>query len=51
MRRLVEGGSVTWRGEKISDPKAVIDVATSNGASGVLKLDRKHAVRMGSLSL
>ena len=51
VRRLVEGGSVTWRGEKISDPKAVIDVATSNGASGVLKLDRKHAVRMGSLSL
>ncbi|MFI0348244.1 MAG: tyrosine--tRNA ligase [Chthoniobacterales bacterium] len=47
VRRLVEGGSVTWRGEKISDPKAILDMTTSNGAPGVLKLDRKHAVRIG----
>lgn len=42
VRRLVEGGSVTWRGEKISDPKALI----ASGSEGVLKLDRKSAVRM-----
>jgi len=42
VRRLVEGGSVTWRGEKINDPKALIP----SGSEGVLKLDRKHAVRM-----
>lgn len=42
VRRLVEGGSVTWRGEKISDPKALI----SQRSEGVLKLDRKHAVRV-----
>ncbi|MFZ4115878.1 MAG: tyrosine--tRNA ligase [Chthoniobacterales bacterium] len=41
-RRLIEGGSVAWRGEKISDPKASIEV----GAEGVLKLDRKNAVRI-----
>ena len=43
LRRLVEGGSISWRGEKIIDPKATIPA----GASGVLKLDRKHAVRIG----
>jgi len=43
LRRLVEGGSVSWRGEKISDPKAEIP----SGQSGVLKLDRKNAVRIG----
>ncbi len=43
LRRLVEGGSVSWRGEKVTDPKALI----SSGESGVLKLDRKNAVRMG----
>jgi tyrosyl-tRNA synthetase len=43
IRRLVEGGSVTWRGEKITDPKAVIPA----GETGVLKLDRRHAVRLG----
>jgi hypothetical protein len=43
MRRLVEGGGVTWRGEKIADPKALIPC----GESGVLKLDRKNAVRIG----
>jgi tyrosyl-tRNA synthetase len=43
LRRLVEGGSVLWRGEKISDPKALIPA----GDSGILKLDRRNAVRMG----
>ncbi len=43
LRRLVEGGSVSWRGEKISDPKALI----LPGEAGVLKLDRKNAVRIG----
>ncbi len=44
VRRLIEGGGVTWRGEKISDPKALIP----SGSEGVLKLDRKHAVRIHS---
>jgi tyrosyl-tRNA synthetase len=43
LRRLVEGGSVSWRGEKITDPKAILPV----GETGVLKLDRKNAVRIG----
>lgn len=43
VRRLIEGGSVQWRGEKISDPKA--ELATD--APGVLKLDKKRAVRVG----
>ena len=43
IRRLVEGGSVSWRGEKITDPKVVIP----SGESGVLKLDRRSAVRFG----
>ena len=42
LRRLVEGGSVSWRGEKVSDPKALIPA----GESGVLKLDRRNAVRI-----
>ena len=42
LRRLVEGGSVSWKGEKVGDPKAVI----SAGESGVFKLDRKNAVRI-----
>lgn len=41
-RRLIEGGSVSWRGEKISDPKTVIELT----AGGLLKLDRTHAVRI-----
>jgi len=44
LRRLVEGGSVSWRGEKVTDPKALIPAGEE---SGVLKLDRKNAVRMG----
>jgi tyrosyl-tRNA synthetase len=43
LRRLVEGGSVSWKGEKVTDPKAVIPA----GESGVLKLDRRNAVRIG----
>jgi tyrosyl-tRNA synthetase len=43
LRRLVEGGSVTWRGEKIADPKAVIETSQA----GILKLDRRNAVRIG----
>jgi len=43
LRRLVEGGSVSWRGERISDPKSVIPP----DESGILKLDRRHAVRIG----
>jgi tyrosyl-tRNA synthetase len=43
LRRLVEGGSVSWRGEKITDPKALL---TLDGP-GVLKLDRRNAVRIG----
>jgi tyrosyl-tRNA synthetase len=43
LRRLVDGGSVSWRGEKITDPKALIPA----GEPGVLKLDRKNAVRIG----
>jgi tyrosyl-tRNA synthetase len=43
IRRLVEGGSVSWRGEKVTDPKAIIPA----GETGVLKLDRRNAVRIG----
>jgi tyrosyl-tRNA synthetase len=42
-RRLVEQGSVQWRGEKLSDPKARLEP----GAQGVLKLDKTRAVRIG----
>jgi len=41
-RRLLEGGSVQWRGEKVSDPKA----ALAAGEPGVLKLDKTRAVRI-----
>ena len=41
-RRLVEGGSVSWRGEKITDPKTIVDPI----GGGVLKLDKTHAVRI-----
>jgi tyrosyl-tRNA synthetase len=40
-RRLVEGGSVQWNGEKISDPKASLP-----SGAGVLKLDKTRAVRI-----
>ena len=41
-RRLVEQGSVQWRGEKVTDPKAVLAME-----EGVLKLDKTRAVRVG----
>ena len=40
-RRLVEGGSVQWRGEKVGDPKFVLPAG-----GGVLKLDKTRAVRV-----
>ena len=42
-RRLVEQGSVQWRGEKITDPKA----APAVQAGDDLRLDKTHAVRVG----
>ena len=41
-RRLIEGGSVQWGGEKVVDPKASL----SPGSGGVLKLDKTRAVRI-----
>lgn len=41
-RRLIEGGSVQWRGEKIPDVKAVLP----EGETGVLKLDKIRMVRI-----
>ena len=41
-RRLIEGGSVQWRGQKVADPKAELP----SGEVGVLKLDKKRAVRI-----
>lgn len=43
VRRLVEGGSVSWKGEKVTDPKAALFL----DGGGVLKLDRRSAVRIG----
>jgi len=43
VRRLVEGGSVSWRGEKITDPKTMLSLEEP----GVLKLDRRNAVKIG----
>lgn len=42
VRRLIEGGSVQWKGEKVSDPKSVLEA----GDTGVLKLDKTRAVRL-----
>ena len=41
-RRLIEGGSIQWGGEKVTDPK----VRLPDGSRGVLKLDKTHAVRI-----
>ena len=41
-RRLIEGGSIQWKGEKITDPKAQLPA----DAEGVLKLDKTRAVRV-----
>jgi tyrosyl-tRNA synthetase len=43
VRRLVTQGSVQWRGEKVADPKAMLDL--SHG--GILRLDKTRAVRVG----
>ena len=43
-RRLVEGGSIQWRGEKLIDAKATPDFTVG----GVLKLDKKRAVRVAA---
>ena len=43
-RRLVEQGSVQWKGEKIVDPKT----APAFEAGGELKLDKTRAVRIGA---
>lgn len=42
-RRLIEGGSIQWKGEKVTDAKAIL----AAGESGVLKLDKTRAVRVG----
>jgi len=42
VRRLIEQGSVQWRGEKASDLKAVLPFASGE----VLRLDKKHQVRV-----
>ncbi len=42
MRRLILGGGVQWRGEKIADPRAVLP----SGEAGILRLDKTHAVRI-----
>jgi tyrosyl-tRNA synthetase len=42
VRRLVEQGSVQWRGEKITDPKA----SPSFQAGEILRLDKTRAVRL-----
>jgi tyrosyl-tRNA synthetase len=42
VRRLVEQGSVQWRGEKITDPKA----SPSFQPGEVLRLDKTRAVRL-----
>ena len=41
-RRLVEQGSIQWRGEKITNPKA--EVAFTAGE--ILRLDKTRAVRL-----
>jgi len=41
-RRLVEQGSVQWRGEKVTDPKTRISFIPGE----VLKLDKTRAVRL-----
>ena len=43
VRRLVTQGSVQWRGEKVTDPKAMLDLSQP----GILRLDKTRAVRVG----
>ena len=41
-RRLIEGGSVQWKGKKVTSPQAQLPTDTE----GVLKLDKTRAVRV-----
>ena len=43
VRRLAAQGSIQWRGEKITDPKTVLDLSQP----GILRLDKTRAVRVG----
>ncbi|MBE2179933.1 MAG: tyrosine--tRNA ligase [Chthoniobacterales bacterium] len=43
IRRLAVQGSIQWRGEKVTDPKAMLDLSQS----GILRLDKTRAVRVG----
>lgn len=43
VRRLVTQGSVQWCGEKVTDPKAMLDFS----GAGILRLDKTRAVRVG----
>lgn len=43
LRRLAVQGSIQWQGEKITDPKAVLDLSQA----GILRLDKTRAVRVG----
>ncbi len=43
VRRLAVQGSIQWRGEKITDPKAMLDFSQA----GILRLDKTRAVRVG----
>ncbi|MBU3665196.1 MAG: tyrosine--tRNA ligase [Chthoniobacterales bacterium] len=43
VRRLVIQGSVQWCGEKVTDPKAMLDLSQT----GILRLDKTRAVRVG----
>ena len=46
LRRLIEGGSVQWRGEKIADSKSRPNFALG----GILKLDKTRSVRIAAAS-
>lgn len=43
VRRLAAQGSIQWRGEKVTDPKTVLDLSQP----GILRLDKTRAVRVG----
>jgi len=43
VRRLAVQGSIQWRGAKITDPKATLDLSEG----GILRLDKTRAVRVG----
>ena len=42
VRRLAMQGSIQWRGEKVTDPKAMLDLSEP----GILRLDKTRAVRV-----